>query len=84
MTEFGKSRLLTIQELENLGFNIVIWPVSSLRLAMKATIDAFETLKSDGNLDSALPNMQTRKDLYELLQYERYNEFDQSLFNFTV
>jgi methylisocitrate lyase len=84
MTEFGKSRLLTVTELENLGFNIVIWPVSSLRLAMKAVIDGFETLKAEGNLDSELPNMQTRADLYELLQYERYNEFDQTLFNFKV
>ena len=50
MTEFGKSRLLTVSELETLGFNIVIWPVSTLRLAMKAAIDAFETLKIEGNL----------------------------------
>jgi methylisocitrate lyase len=84
MTEFGKSRLLTVTELESLGFNIVIWPVSSLRLAMKAVIDGFETLKAEGNLDSELPNMQTRADLYELLQYERYNEFDRNLFNFKV
>jgi methylisocitrate lyase len=62
----------------------VIWPVSSLRLAMKAVIDGFETLKAEGNLDSELPNMQTRADLYELLQYERYNEFDRNLFNFKV
>jgi methylisocitrate lyase len=84
ITEFGKSRLLTVTELENLGFNIVIWPVSTLRLAMGAAIAAFETLKVEGNLDSALGKMQTRHDLYELLQYERYNEFDQNLFNFKV
>jgi methylisocitrate lyase len=84
ITEFGKSRLLTTTELENLGFNLVIWPVSTLRLAMKAAIDAFETLKVEGNLDSSLGKMQTRKDLYDLLQYERYNDFDQNLFNFKV
>lgn len=84
MTEFGKSRLLTISELENLGFNIVIWPVSSLRLAMKAAIDAFETLKVEGNLESSVGKMQTRAELYDLLQYERYNDFDQNLFNFKV
>jgi methylisocitrate lyase len=84
MTEFGKSRLLTIQELEALGFNIVIWPVSTLRLAMKAAIDAFEALKIEGNLDSAVGKMQTRKELYDLLQYERYADFDQTLFNFKV
>jgi methylisocitrate lyase len=84
VTEFGKSRLLTIAELENLGFNLAIWPVSTLRLAMKAAIDAFETLKTEGNLDSELGRMQTRKELYDLLQYERYNDFDRNLFNFKL
>jgi methylisocitrate lyase len=84
MTEFGKSRLLTIKELENLGFNIVIWPVTTLRLAMKAAIDAFEQIKVDGNQENVLDRMQHRRDLYELLQYERYNDFDQGLFNFKV
>jgi methylisocitrate lyase len=84
ITEFGKSRLLTVTELENLGFNLVIWPVSTLRLAMGAAIDAFDKLKTEGNLDSSLGKMQHRRDLYELLQYERYNEFDQNLFNFKV
>jgi methylisocitrate lyase len=51
---------------------------------MGAAIAAFDTLKAEGNLDSALGKMQTRHDMYELLQYERYNEFDQNLFNFKV
>jgi methylisocitrate lyase len=84
ITEFGKSRLLTIKELESIGFNIVIWPVSSLRLAMGASIDAFDRLLKDGNLEGSLDKMQHRRDMYELLQYERYNEFDQGLFNFKV
>lgn len=84
ITEFGKSRLLTIKELESLGFNMVIWPVTSLRLAMGAAIEAFDKLLKEGSLESSLPRMQSRHDLYELLQYERYNEFDQSLFNFKV
>jgi methylisocitrate lyase len=84
MTEFGKSRLLTTAELENLGFNMVIWPASTLRLAMKGVIEAFDRLKIEGNLDSSLGKMQTRAELYELIQYERYNDFDQTLFNFKV
>jgi methylisocitrate lyase len=84
ITEFGKSRLLTVKELEALGFNVAIWPVSTLRLAMKAAIDAFEALKTEGNLESQLDKMQHRRDLYALLRYERYNDFDQSLFNFKV
>jgi methylisocitrate lyase len=84
MTEFGKSRLLTTTELEGLGYNIVIWPVTSLRLAMKNVIDGFERIKEDGNAENILDRMQHRRELYELLQYERYNEFDQGLFNFKV
>jgi methylisocitrate lyase len=84
ITEFGKSRLLTTAELENLGFNLVIWPVSTLRLAMKAAIDAFDMLQVEGNLESSLGKMQSRADLYELLQYERYNDFDKNLFNFKI
>lgn len=84
MTEFGKSRLLTTAELESLGFNMVIWPVTSLRLAMKAAIEGFDRIQAEGNQESILDRMQHRRELYELLQYERYNEFDRGLFNFKV
>ena len=84
MTEFGKSRLLNASELEALGYNIVIYPVTTLRLAMGAVESALEQIKREGDQNSVLDRMQTRKRLYEVVRYEDYNDFDQSLFNFTV
>ena len=84
MTEFGKSRLLNIKELENLGFNVVIYPVTTLRLAMGEVARGLDALIRDGDQNGILERMQHRKDLYDLLRYEDYSKFDQSLFNFEV
>jgi methylisocitrate lyase len=84
MTEFGKSELFTASELEKIGINIVIYPVSLLRLAMGAAERGLKTLKSEGSLKSEVSNMQTRSRLYELLDYENYQEFDNSVFNFKL
>ncbi len=84
MTEFGKSKLLTTKQLSNLGYNIVIYPVTTFRLAMKATLDGLAEIKSKGTQESLLDKMQHRKDLYELSRYEDYNTFDQNLFNFKI
>lgn len=82
MTEFGKSPLFTARELESLGVSIVIYPVTSLRLAMKAAEDGLARLKNEGTQEALLPAMQTRKRLYELLRYEAYSAFDENVFNF--
>jgi methylisocitrate lyase len=84
MTEFGKSRLLTQKELSSLGFNIVIYPVTTLRLAMKAVDVGLDQIIKDGTQENIVPNMQTRKELYELTRYEDYNDFDKSIFNFKI
>lgn len=84
MTEFGKSELFTKQQLANLGINIVIYPVSLLRLAMGAAMRGLDALKAEGNLQSVVPQMQTRAELYELLDYEAYNQFDSGIFNFNL
>ena len=84
MTEFGKSKLLTTAQLENLGYNIVIYPVTTLRLAMGAIDRGLDVIKTQGTQESLLDVMQHRKDLYDLLKYEDYNAFDQSVFNFKV
>jgi len=84
MTEFGKSKLLTTTQLESLGFNIVIYPVTSLRIAMKAVIDGLAKIQEDGTQEHLLPQMQTRADLYKLIRYEEYNTFDSSVFNFKL
>lgn len=84
MTEFGKSRLLSKTELENLGFNLVIYPVTTQRIAMKAVADGLNTIKTEGTQESLLGQMQTRKRLYEVLHYEDYNAYDTSLYNFKL
>ena len=84
MTEFGKSDLFSVDQLRDVGVNIVIWPVSLLRMAMGAAERALDTLLDEGHLTSRLDEMQHRADLYELLDYEEYNHFDQNVFTFTV
>ena len=84
MTEFGKSRLLTADQLTNLGYNVVIYPVTLLRLAMHAAEKGLQILASEGTQESIVPNMQTRAELYELLQYMSYQEFDEKLTNFKI
>jgi methylisocitrate lyase len=83
MTEFGKSPLLETAALERLGFNVVIWPVTTLRVAMGAIEDALITLRERGTQAPMVERMQTRSRLYELLDYQAYNAFDQHLYNFT-
>ena len=84
LTEFGKTPLLTKEELETLGCNIAIYPVTSLRLAMKAVEDGLAAIKEDGTQKNIVDRMQTRKRLYEVIRYEDYNTFDQDIFNFKV
>ncbi len=84
MTEFGKSELFTVDQLQNIGINMVIWPVSLLRLAMGAAMRGLDTLASEGTLEPRLGEMQHRAELYELLDYEGYNSFDSSVFNFRI
>ncbi len=84
MTEFGKSELFTNDQLSDVGVNLVIYPVSLLRLAMGAAERGLDTLVAEGSLNSEVANMQTRARLYELNDYAGYNSFDESVFNFTL
>jgi methylisocitrate lyase len=82
MTEFGKSKLLAARQLADLGVNLVIYPVTALRLAMKAVEKGLAVLKAEGTQASLLDEMQTRADLYKLIQYKKYAQFDKDLYNF--
>ena len=84
MTEFGKSKILSAEQLQALGYNIVIYPVTTLRLAMKSVEDGLKQILTEGSQQNLVNDMQTRAELYKLLQYERYNEFDSSIFNFEL
>jgi methylisocitrate lyase len=84
MTEFGKSHLIPAQVLEKIGYNAVIYPVTTLRLAMGAVEKGLRVIHEEGTQETLLDEMQTRSRLYEVLDYERYNEFDSGIFNFTL
>ena len=84
MTEFGKSKLLNYKELESLGYNIVIYPVTSQRLAMKSVEDGLKAIFADGHQNNIIDKMQTRKRLYDLVEYEKYNSLDEKIYNFST
>jgi methylisocitrate lyase len=84
MTEFGKSELFTAAQLAEVGINIVIYPVTLLRSAMGAAERTLDAIKSEGSQQSVVDQMQTRARLYELLDYQSYNAFDSSVYNFTL
>ena len=83
MTEFGKTKLLNYKELENLGYNIVIYPVTTQRLAMKNVEDGLRDIYANGHQNNIIDKMQTRKRLYELVDYEKYNSLDEKIYNFS-
>ena len=84
MTEFGKSPLLDRRTLENLGYNLVIYPVTALRLAMKAVEDGLGVLGGEGTQTSIVDRMQHRRRLYELIRYAEYADYDKTLFDFEL
>lgn len=70
MTEFGKSPLLDLKQLEDFGYKMVIYPQSALRIALKTTAEFFRALRESGNQRDWLDKMQTRTELYDLLDYQ--------------
>ena len=76
MTEFGKSPFLTAQQLEDMGYKIVIFPVGSMRVALKASWEFLTTLKKNGTQKDMIDRMFTRKELYELLDYEKFKGYE--------
>ena len=79
MTEFGRTPYLTASEFEALGYSLVIWPVSSLRVANKASEELYRALKRDGGTHTQIDRMQTRKELYATIGYHDYEALDQSI-----
>lgn len=79
MTEFGKTPYFTADEFAEMGFQIVIWPVSALRVAARAQETLYAALARDGSAAAQLDAMQTRAELYETLGYGQYEELDASI-----
>jgi len=83
MTEFGKTDIIKYETFKKMKYNMLIYPVSTWRLALKAVEKGLEQLAQDKQLE-LLEKMQTREELYKLLQYEDYRTFDESLYNFKL
>lgn len=79
MTEFGKTPYWPASTFEEWGYKIIIYPVTTLRIAMKATEDVLTEIMKTGSQEKLVDRMQTRKELYELLDYYGYEEFDKSV-----
>ncbi len=84
MTEFGKSKLLNKYQLENLGYNLVIYPVTTQRLAMQNVELGLKSIFKDGHQNNIIDKMQTRKRLYELVEYEKYNTPNKKITDFST
>ena len=82
MTEFGKSELISAQTLESIGYNAVIFPVTTLRIAMGQVEAALEEIAETGTQTGWIDRMQHRSRLYELLRYSEFNVFDQEIFTY--
>ena len=79
MTEFGRTPYQTAAEFEALGYSMVIWPVSSLRVANKAQEKLYATIKRDGGTQAMLGEMQTRQELYDVIGLHDYEALDASI-----
>ena len=77
MTEFGKSPLLSRKALADLGYNLVIYPVTTFRLAMKAVEDGLRDLDERDNQSGLVPRMMTRVHLYDIVDYAGYGRLRQ-------
>jgi methylisocitrate lyase len=79
MTEFGRTPFFTATEFQEMGYKMVIWPVSSMRVAAKAQERLYAAIRADGGTHNQIDNMQTRKELYATIGYHQYEALDASI-----
>lgn len=79
MTEFGRTPLITAEEFEQMGYKIVIYPVTSMRIAAKAMELMYEEIAETGTQKDLIKKMQTRQELYDTLLYDKYESLDNSI-----
>ena len=84
MTEFGRTPFFTAAEFEAMGYRMVIWPVSSLRVANKAQEQLYASIRRDGGTQNVIDRMQTRAELYATIDYAGYEALDQSIIGTVV
>ncbi len=79
MTEFGRTPFFTAEAFQSFGYRMVIWPVSSLRVANKAQAELYAAIRRDGGTHGMVDRMQTRAELYETISYHEYEALDASI-----
>ena len=79
MTEFGRTPVFTAAEFQDMGYRMVIWPASAMRVAAKAQEELYAAIKRDGGSHNMLSRMQTRKELYDVIGYSDYEALDASI-----
>ncbi len=79
MTEFGRTPFFTAREFEAMGYKMVIWPVSALRVAAKAQEELYLSIRENGGAQKMVPRMQTRAELYATIGYSEYEALDSSI-----
>ena len=79
MTEFGRTPFFTADEFSEMGYKMVIWPVSALRVAAKAQEDLYDSIRTYGGTHKMVERMQTRAELYATIGYSEYEELDSSI-----
>ncbi|MGR3178142.1 MAG: methylisocitrate lyase [Candidatus Anammoxibacter sp.] len=81
MTEFGKTPYFTVKEFEDMGYNMVIFPLTTFRAMLKTVKDTLGKLKTEGTQKEMVDQMLTRKELYKLIGYKEYEESDKKISN---
>ena len=79
MTEFGRTPFFTASEFQEMGYRMVIWPVSALRVANKAQAELYAAIRRDGGTQNMVERMQTRSELYATIGYHDYEALDASI-----
>lgn len=80
ITEFGKTPLFTVSELKNVGVKLVLYPLSAFRAMSQASLTVYETLRKEGTQKNVIETMQTRNELYDVLNYLNYEKKLDTLF----
>jgi len=81
ITEFGRSPLFTVDELRSANVAMILYPLTAFRMMNKAALKAYETLRKTGTQKSLLPEMQTREELYDVINYHSYEKKLDELFS---
>lgn len=81
ITEFGKTPLFSVQELDSVGISMVLYPLSAFRAMNKSALDVYKAIKEQGSQKDVIDKMQTRSELYEMLDYHKFEQKLDELFN---